>query len=104
MSAEPTLDDRRELDFLLRAFQISRVCRAVADLKVADKVPVEGSLDIGELARECCVQDEPLRRLLRLLASVNIFSITSEDEVSHTPRSKLFRTDRHDSMHYAARF
>jgi hypothetical protein len=55
MSTEPTLDDRKDLDFLLRAFQISRVCRAVADLRVADKVPIEGSLSLGELARECRV-------------------------------------------------
>ncbi|MBV9113860.1 MAG: methyltransferase [Hyphomicrobiales bacterium] len=104
MSAEPTLDDRKELDFLLRAFQISRICRAAADLKVADRVPIEGSLSIDELARECRVQDEPLRRILRLLASVNIFAINSAGEVTHTPRSRLLRTDRRDSMHYAARF
>lgn len=104
MSAEPTPDDRKELDFLLRAFQISRVCRAVADLKVADKLPIEGSLNVSELARECRVQDEPLRRILRLLASVKVFAINSAGEVVHTPRSKLLRTDRHDSMHYAARF
>ena len=70
MSAEPTLDDRKQLDFLLRAFQISRICRAVADLRVADKVPIEGQLSIRELARQCNVHEEPLRRMLQLLASV----------------------------------
>ncbi|MGZ5141176.1 MAG: methyltransferase [Burkholderiales bacterium] len=104
MSPEPSLDDRKELDFLLRAFQISRVCRTIADLNVADKIPIDGRLSICELARECRVQDGPLRRILRLLASVSIFSVTSGDEVTHTPRSKLLRTDRRDSMHYAARF
>jgi len=56
MSTEPTLDDRKELDLLLRAFQISRVCRAVADVNVADEVPIEGSLNIGELARKSRMQ------------------------------------------------
>jgi len=104
MSAEPTLDDRNQLDFLLRAFQISRICRAVADIQVADKVPVEGHISVKELARACEVQDEPLRRMLCLLASVKIFSVSAEGAVSHTPQSKLLRTDRDGSLHYAARF
>ena len=104
MSAEPTLNNRTELDFLLRAFQISRICRLVADLKVADKVPIEGRLDIGELARECRVQAEPPHRVLRLLASVKIFAVDAKGVVTHTPRSRLLRTDHDNSMHYAARF
>ena len=104
MSAEPTLDDRKQLDFLLRAFQISRICRAVADLRVADKVPIEGQLSIRELARQCNVHEEPLRRMLQLLASVKIFAVSARGDVTHTPRSRLLRTDRDNSMHYAARF
>jgi len=104
MSAEPTRDDRNELDFLLRAFQISRICRSAADLKVADKVPVAGSVPVGDLARECQVHAEPLHRMLPLLASVQIFAVSAAGEVSHTPRSRLLRTDRDDSLHYAARF
>jgi hypothetical protein len=104
MTGEPSLDDRLQLDFLLRAFQISRICRAVADLKVADKIPVEGRLGVDELARQCRVQAEPLHRMLRLLGSVGVFAVSADREVSHTPRSRLLRTDRNDSLHYAARF
>ncbi len=104
MSAEPTRNDRNELDFLLRAFQISRICRAAADLEVADKVPIAGALHVDELARQCNVHAEPFHRMLRLLASVEIFAVSAAGEVSHTPRSRLLRTDRADSMHYAARF
>lgn len=104
MTGEPSPDDRAQLDFLLRAFQISRICRAVADLEVADKIPVEGRVGVDELARQCQVQAEPLHRMLRLLASVGVFAVSADREVNHTPRSRLLRTDRDDSLHYAARF
>jgi hypothetical protein len=95
--------DREELDLLLRGFQVSRMLRLVADLWVADKVPSDGHVSLQLLADQCGVHIEPLLRVLRALAAFRIFKITSNG-VSHTPRSRLLRTDAPNSFHHAARF
>jgi hypothetical protein len=96
--------DREELDLLLRGFQVSRMLRLVADLGVADKVPPEGHITVQELAAACAVLPEPMLRVLRALATFKIFEITEGSAVSHTPHSRLLRTDIPSSMHHAARF
>ena len=96
--------DREELDLLLRGFEISRMLRLVADLEVADKVPIDGHITVHDLAASCSVLPEPLLRILRALAAVRIFQLALEGAVSHTPRSRLLRTDTPDSLHHSARF
>ena len=96
--------DREELDLLLRGFEISRMLRLVADLGVADKVPIDGHITVHDLAASCSVLPEPLLRILRALAAVRIFQLALEGAVSHTPRSRLLRTDTPNSFHYSARF
>jgi hypothetical protein len=104
-SPAPTPDtDREELDLLIRGFQVSRMLRLVADLGIADRIPLEGSVAVHELAASCAVLAKPLRRVLRALAAFKIFAIAADDTVTHTPRSRLLRTDAPNSMHHAARF
>ena len=43
-------------------------------------------------------------RVLRALAAFQIFRVTADGSVAHTPRSRLLRTDTPNSMHHAARF
>ena len=78
--------------------------RLVADLGVADRIAHEGSVKIRALAADCGVQFPPLLRVLRALAAFSVFSVTSDDSVAHTPRSRLLRTDTPGSLHHAARF
>jgi O-methyltransferase len=96
--------DREDLDLLLRGFQVSRMLRLIADLGVADKIPSEGHVTVQRLAYTCAVLTEPLLRVLRSLASFQIFQLTADGAVAHTPRSRLLRTDTPNSMHHAARF
>jgi hypothetical protein len=96
--------DREELDLLLRGFQVSRMLRLIADLGVADKIPADGHATVQDLAAACTVLPEPLLRVLRALAAFQIFKVTAEGTVAHTPRSRLLRTDTANSMHHAARF
>jgi len=96
--------DRHELDLLLRGFQVSRILRLVADLGVADKIPAEGSLSIRDLASSCAVLPQPLTRVLRVLAAFKIFEVTASGSISHTPRSRLLRSDTPNSFHHSARF
>lgn len=100
----PSAKDRMELDLLLRGFQVSRMLRLVADLWIADKIAPDGAVAVNDLAIACSVLPEPLIRVLRALASFQIFKVSVDGTVAHTPRSRLLRTDIPNSMHYAARF
>ncbi len=103
--AAPAPDqDWVELDFLLRGFQVSRMLRLVADLGVADRIAPDRSIEVDRLAADCGVLAEPLLRVLRALAAFRIFSIESDGTVSHTPRSRLLRTDTPNNLYHAARF
>lgn len=97
-------DDRSALDLLIRGFQVSRMIRLVADLAIADKIPADGSSDVGALAAACAVLPGPLLRVLRALAAFGIFRVTAQGSVTHSPRSLLLRTDAPNSLHYSARF
>ena len=93
-----------ELDLLLRGFQVSRMLRLIADLGIADKVPADGHVTVQELATACDVLSEPLLRVLRTLACFKIFKLNADGRVTHTPRSRLLRTDTPNSLHHSARF
>jgi hypothetical protein len=96
--------DRAALDLLIRGFQISRMLRLVADLGVADKIPKEGGCDVSELAKACEVLPTQLLRVLRALAAFEIFHVTPNGHVTHSPRSLLLHTDTPNNMHDGARF
>jgi hypothetical protein len=104
MTDGPTARDRIELEVMLRGFMISRMLRLVADIGVADRIPADGQVAVCELARACDVQEEPLLRVLRSLASVGVFRLSPQGVAGHTAKSVLLRTDVADSAHYAARF
>ena len=104
MNSKTSKTERDELDLLLRGFQVSRTLRLVADLGIADIVPEDHSISVREVAAACAISPEPLLRVLRLLAAFNVFRIEYNGLVSHTPRSRLLRTDVPNSMHHAARF
>ncbi len=101
--AAPRETDREALDILIRGFQVSRMIRLVADLNVADEVGLEGR-DIHSLAQACAVIPTQLLRVLRALAAFEIFRVTADGRVEHSPRSLLLRTDTPNSMHHGAKF
>jgi hypothetical protein len=96
--------ERTALDLLMRGFQVSRMLRLVADYGVADWIEPDGTMAIEELAVACGVQPQSLIRVLRALAAFGVFSVAADGAVTHTPRSRLLRTDAPGSMHHAARF
>ena len=99
-----TQSDVEALDLLIRGFQVSRMLRLVADLTVADKLPDDGARNVDDLASACGVQATPLLRVLRALAAFDVFCVTVDGQVSHSPRSRLLRSDASTSLHTAARF
>jgi hypothetical protein len=96
-------DDRTALHLLIRGFQVSRILRLVADLRLADRIDKTGGTNISGLAVACGAEAPQLLRVFRALASFGIFRLEGES-VLHTPRSLLLRTDAPSSLHYAARF
>lgn len=96
--------DVEALDLLIRGFQVSRILRLVADLAVADKLSEDGARGVDDLASECGVQSAPLLRVLRALAAFDVFRVTVDGQVSHSPRSRLLRSDAPTSLRTAARF
>ena len=96
--------DRAALDLLVRGFQVSRILRLVADLGLADRIAPEGRIALSVLAKACGVQPQPLVRVLRALAAFGVFAVTPDNEIEHTPRSRLLRIDAPNTMHYSARF
>jgi hypothetical protein len=96
-------DDFEALDLLIRGFQVSRLLRLVTDLDVPDKLPDGGSRDVHELAGACGVLSSPLLRVLRALAAFDVFRVTADGQVSHSPRSLLLRSDAPKTLYYAAR-
>lgn len=96
--------DRLELDLLLRGFQVSRMLRVVADLGVADRIANDDAVAVTDLAAGLNVHPIPLLRMLRGLAAFDVFQVSSDGLVSHSPRSRLLRTDTPNSLHHAARF
>src|SRR5262245_25435443 len=97
-------DSRPSLDFLIRAFQISRMIRLVADLMIADKIDTTDPCSIRDLAGKCSVLPTPLLRILRALAAFGIFQVSADGMVAHSPQSLRLRTRAPNSLHYAARF
>jgi hypothetical protein len=99
-----TQSDVEALDLLIRGFQISRMLRLVADLAVADKLADDVARNVDDLASECGAQSAPLLRVLRALAAFDVFRVTMAGQVSHSPRSRLLRSDAPTSLRTAARF
>lgn len=99
-----TRTDVEALDLLIRGFQVSRMLRLVAELAVADKLRDDVARSVDDLAAECGVQSAPLLRVLRALAAFDVFHVTTDGQVSHSPRSRLLRSDAPTSMRTAARF
>jgi DNA-binding IclR family transcriptional regulator len=97
-------DELAALDLLLSGFQISRLLRLVADLGVADRVTPDGGVSVGDLARDCGVQPQPLMRVLQALAAFGVVTVAADGSVAPTPRSRLLRTDRPNSLHLPRAF
>jgi O-methyltransferase domain len=97
-------DELAALDRLLRGFQVSRMLRLVADLGIADRIMPDDRMTVGELARDCGVQPQPLMRVLQALAAFGVFAVAADGSIAHTARSRLLRTDRPNSLHHSARF
>ena len=94
------MNNERPADVMLEfttAYIVSRCIHVIAELSIADHMQ-PGSNDVESLATKCGVQPEPLRRVLRLLASHGIFREGDPGYFSHTPLSETLKADHPRSM------
>ncbi|MEU8567751.1 methyltransferase [Streptomyces pathocidini] len=88
----------RELAF---AAACAAAVRAAARLGVADALG-DAPVSADELAAEVQADPRSLRRLLRALASHEIFAETEDGRFVHTPMSRQLREDAPNSLRYIA--
>ena len=97
-----TPSDHTRLNLMIRGFQVSRMIRLVADLEIADRLPLGESSSISDLAALSAVQAMPLLRVLRALSSFGVFWVDAAGSVAHTPLSLLLRASAERSLRPAA--
>ena len=88
---------------LLGGFQISQALFAIAECDVASHLD-DGPRDIDELAAECGVRADLLRRLVRSLAPLGVFHQPDENTVGTTPLGAALSTRHPDSVREIARY
>jgi len=91
--------------FLLRmmtGYWVSKALSVVAELGVADLL-ADGPRSSDDLATACGAEGQALYRLLRALASVEVFQETAERRFRLTPLAELLRSDHPQSMRALAR-
>ena len=82
---------------MMTGYWVSQAIYVAAKLGVADLL-AEGALSFEELATKTKTDAPSLRRVLRALASIGIFTETSPGMFALTPLASLLRTGTPDSM------
>jgi hypothetical protein len=93
-------DTRAELLADAYGFMTTQAIGIVARAGIADLV-ADGRETIAELATETGLPEDSVRRLLRALAALEIFSLDG-DRVGNTPKSELLRADVPGSVAWIA--
>ncbi len=75
---------------LLNGFRATQMVRAVAELRIPDLVAA-GPRSADDLAASTGVQADPLRRMLRGLVSLGVFTETEDGQFGATAVSECFR-------------
>lgn len=98
----PTVHPAQRIVDLGFGFILSGALSTVAELGVADKL-ARGPRSAAALAEELGVHAQSLYRVLRLLASVEVFSEDEAGLFSLTPAAEYLRTDAPGSLRSAVR-
>lgn len=103
MSETTLMKEFREMDLLVRSYQLSKMLEVATAIGLADRVDkVPRSAE--ELASECGADNTMLLRLCRALAAFGVFAVDAASNISHTSKSRLFRHDANPTLHYAVRY
>jgi hypothetical protein len=86
---------------LINSHAIARCVHLIAEAGVPDAL-AEQPVTAAELARTCGLDADALHRVLRLLCAHGVFAQDGQ-RFTHTPASRLLRTDHPDSLRSFAR-
>ena len=92
------MTSRDTLHRIATGFILSRALMTAAELKIADTLKDKKKTAL-EIAKELDLHPESVKRLLRYLASHNIFNENSENQFSLTALSEIMVTDHQNSFH-----
>jgi hypothetical protein len=90
------------LGIVLESLNLHQAVFAAAELGIADHL-TDQPKSSSELAKELCVMEDPLYRVLRLLASQGIFFETAPQVFANTAVSNCLRSDAPVSLRAMAR-
>lgn len=102
METTPDLPPPLQVFRMVTGYYVSRALYVIATLGVADRL-ANGPLGHEELAKETATHAPALRRVLRLLASVGVFSEEPDGRFALTPIGACLRDGVPGSMRAAAR-
>ena len=92
---------RARMRSLLMGYRVSQMLTMAAKLGIADAL-IDGPRGVDDLARDCGAHAGALHRLLRALASLDIFREVAHGCFELTPSAQLLRADAPDSIYHAA--
>jgi len=101
MTALPEQDQTSRLRQLIMGFRATQLIYVAAKLDLAGHL-AKGALTARELAVSLGVDADALYRLLRALASLDVFAETAEGRFVMTPAAELLVRDKPGSLHSTA--
>jgi hypothetical protein len=99
----PQPQDAERVLQLGTGFVFTAAMQPIVRLNIADLL-ADGPLAVTELARRTASNEDALYRILRLLASVGLFTESPKREFGPTPMSELLRTDVPGSLRDLVQF
>lgn len=91
-------DPAAQLATMLDGFRVPQCLYVACQLNLAVLIPATG-LETEALAQLAHVHPDPLRRLLRALATVGVFRPTGDDAWAHTPASETLDPEHPAGLH-----
>lgn len=95
--------ETEKLNQMVLGAALSRAICSVAELGVADHIQPGTPRSVRDLAAATGAHERSLYRLLRFLASHQVFQETANGEFDHTPVSRVLRSDAEGSYRAGAR-
>ena len=88
----------------IRGMAISQMLGTACDIGLPDAIGAHDEAEVGALADTLGCHPDALLRLVRALAALGLFAMTSQGRVRHTATSLMLRSNHTPSQHWAARF
>ena len=103
MTQTATVDPVQQVFQLATGYVVSTALQLAVEVGVADRLAA-GPLSVRELAQATSTNEDALYRVLRLLASVGVFTEIAPRRFALTPAADILRADAPQSIRPLVRF